>query len=63
MSSTQRFTLFFLLLLAGLIFAPRPSHAQENPAPPIPDGNLAGLVVDFGGGRVETRCVSYGEQS
>lgn len=63
MPSTKRFILLFLLLFSGLIFAPRPSHAQENPAPPLPDVNLAGLVIDFGGGRVETRCISFGEQS
>jgi hypothetical protein len=63
-SHRKRIAHFLLMaFLTVFVLSPRPSHAQETPAPPRPDGNLAGLVVDFGGGRVETRCVNYGEQS
>ena len=58
-----RLLLLLLLLLSSLfVFAPRSLAAQTEP-PPLPDEYLAGLVVDFGKGQIETRCVAFTEES
>ncbi len=60
----QQLFIFWLLLgvLTLLLLSPRALTAQTEP-PPLPDNHLAGLVVDFGGGQIETRCVAFAEES
>jgi len=45
------------LVLAALCFAPLIAEAQE------PDANQAVLIVDYGGGKVDSRCVSFAKES